>query len=284
MTKPNSFTVLSALTEAKKILAVVSETSSLDAHVLLAYITGGNRAWVVAHYEDFLSFEQIDRFEEALSRLKNGEPLPYVLGEWEFYGLPFRISPEVLIPRPETELLVEKAINWLKGKNKVSHVADAGTGSGIIPICIAKNIDDIEVTAIDISGEAIKIAKKNIEWHDLTERINLIQNDLLKGIEIKFDLITANLPYIPTETLKELAVYKTEPTLALDGGDDGLDLIRKLLEQSVHYLNPGGIILLEIEYRQGKKVIDMAKSYFPQAKITIHPDLAGHDRLVEIQT
>ncbi len=272
------------LQKAKQRLKIISETPSLDAQVLLAHVINQKKAWLFAHPEAVLTQQEKTQYEKLLTRLEKGEALPYVLGEWEFFGHPFWITPDVLIPRPETELLVERAIHWLKGKSKGHHLVDVGTGSGIIPICIAKNFENLKITAIDISKKALMIAKRNIERHDLTERINLIQNDLLNHTEMMFDLITANLPYIPTETLKDLAVYKTEPTLALDGGADGLALIRRLLKQASKNLISGGLILLEIEYRQGEIVRELALLNFPNAKVKIIPDLSGHDRLIEIQT
>ena len=284
MNKPNTETVKAALAKAKQRLVGVSDSSGLDVQVLLAHILCQKRAWLLAHPEEPLNQKQHKEFKDGLTCLEKGEPLPYLLGEWEFYGLSFSVTPDVLIPRPETEILVETAINWLKTEDKKLAIVDVGTGSGIIPICIASHHSDVFISAIDISGGALKIAKKNASRHGVSDRIDFLQNNLLSDMETKFDLITANLPYIPTETLKDLAVHKFEPRLALDGGDDGLVLIQRLLEHAPQRLNPGGLILLEIEYRQGEVVKEMAFVAFPNAQITVQPDLAGHDRFVLIQT
>lgn len=284
MINPKSQTVIYALTKGKQSLVGASDSPSLDAQVLLAHIIDRNRAWLLAHPEEILTQKRLIEYHDGLTRLKQGEPLPYLLGEWEFYGLSFVVKQGVLIPRPETEMLIETAINWLQTKEKDRSMVDIGTGSGIIPISIARHHANVLISAIEISPTALEIAKKNADRHCVSDRIDFYQNDLLSNIEMNFDLIIANLPYIPTKTLKDLEVYKFEPSLALDGGNDGLTLIRRLLEQAPQRLNPGGLILLEIEYRQGKEVKKLALNAFPKANITVQADLAGHDRLVLIQT
>jgi len=268
-----------------------SSSPRLDAQVLLSHITQKPRAWFLAHNEYNLTPIQHHQLTDAITRLDAGVPLPYVLGHWEFYNLTFNLSPDVLIPRPETESLVEMGIHWLQNHPQARNAADIGTGSGCIAVSIAVNIPDLRINAVDISEGAIDVARGNAIKHGVIDQINFVKGDLLNlppseppNVTEPFNLITANLPYIPTETLHQLDVYQREPTLALDGGPDGLSLIRKLLQNAPPSLAPGGLILLEIEANQGKTAIKLAQKYFKESTITLHPDLAGHDRLLSIQT
>ena len=264
-------------------LTSVSDTPALDASVVLAHILGKPRTWVLAHQDLELTSQQKEELKEKVRRLESGEPLPYVIGHWEFFGMEFDLSPAVLIPRPETELLVEKAIVWLQASATGRRIADVGTGSGIIAISIAVHIPDAVVLATDISAEALGIARSNAARYHVQDRIEFVQCDLLPAQQQhQLDLLCANLPYIPTSTLKELPVYGREPGLALDGGADGLELIRSLLNQAPGWIAPGGRVLLEIETTLGPQTIELAQKQFPQADIRLHRDLAGHDRLVEI--
>lgn len=269
-------------------LAVISDTPALDASVLIAHIIHQPRTWVVAHPELSLTPDQQKQLEDALRRLEAGEAFPYVLGHWEFFGLDFDVTPDVLIPRPETELLVEKAIAWLQKSPVRRTVADVGTGSGAIAVSIAVNIPDAQVLATDISHPALKIAHRNAIKFDVVDRVDFLQCDLLPphidplSTERHFDLICANLPYIPTETLHNLPVFGREPTLALDGGPDGLDPIRRLLEIGPAWLAPNGMMLLEIEATRGIQALNLACDMFSEATIHLHQDLMGQDRLLEI--
>ena len=263
------------------------ETASLDAQVLLAHVTGRSRAWLLSHPEVSLTLEQEKTIETAVQKLQSGLPLPYVLGHWEFFGLDFNVTPDVLIPRPETELLIETALAQIRTHPKLyPRFLDIGTGSGIIPITLATHVPHAELVATDISSAALEIARINAEKHGVSERIRFIEADLLPGdLQIStFDLVTANLPYIPSETLKTLDIFGKEPTLALDGGPDGLDLIRRLLAALTANMATGSSILLEIEDRQGLAVKVLAREAFPVADIQVKKDLAGHDRLAVINT
>ncbi len=292
--------------------ALTTETPALDAQVLLAHITGRPRAWLLAHPELELTPTQEKNFQKALQKLKTGIPLPYVIGHWEFFGLDFLVSDAVLIPRPETEELVERALSWLR-ENDGRHVLDVGTGSGIIPISIARNARDLNLVGVDLSESALNIARQNAALHGKiyhrdtenteitkerqretykigTSTLRFIQSDLLANLPSAtcnlqpFNLITANLPYIPTATLKTLDVYTREPTLALDGGAKGLDLIRRLLKDAPRYLAPKGLILLEIDSSHGEKALAVANEFFPKAKNKSIQDLSGRDRFISIQT
>jgi release factor glutamine methyltransferase len=260
-----------------------SETPFLEVQVITAFILGKSREWVIAHPDYELDAVQIEQLNAVLARLQKQEPLAYITGKRAFYGMDFFVSPAVLIPRPETELLVEEAVHWLETYSHKRSVVDVGTGSGIISISLADIFLDLNMTAIDISQDALDIAGKNIELHELTERIHLLRNDLLTNIEKKFDLILANLPYIPSPTLNTLDVRHYEPSLALDGGEDGLRLIRQLLEQAPAHLQSGGAVFLEIEATLETQVKQIAQAVFPQARIDLLTDYAELPRLVKIQ-
>jgi release factor glutamine methyltransferase len=276
-------------------LIPLSDTPQLDAQVLLAHIFEKPRTWLLAHTSSAPDTKRAARLETLVRRLERGEPLPYVLGHWEFYGLDFQLTPDVLIPRPETELLVERAIAWLQpSKDEPANarqrmVADVGTGSGCIAVTLAKNVPNIHVLATDISPAALKVARRNAAQFQVLPQIYFLTCDILpkrvhslSGIR-PFDLLCANLPYIPTEKLRRLPVYRREPTLALDGGPDGLDPFRKLFNLVPEWMAPGGRILLEIESTRGAAVLSLAYDAFTAASFHLHRDLAGSDRLLEIK-
>ncbi len=265
-------------------LSSVSQTPLLDAQVLLGHILGRTRTWVLTHPEAHLSSDQEHALRDALTRLEAGEPLAYVLGNWEFYGLVFFITPDTLIPRPVTELLVEQALSWSRTRTKRLRAADIGTGSGCIAISLALTASNIHILGCDISLAALQVAKANTNRHRVSGKVDFVQCDLLPPVKVQFDLICANLPYIPTETLHSLKVYQREPALALDGGEDGLGQIRRLLNEAETALAPGGLLLLEIEAASGAAVHSLAREAFPNADGLVLPDLAGRDRLVSVLT
>ena len=264
-------------------LTPVSETPALEAQVLLAHILGCQRSWVLAHPEICLNPEQSAELESRLTRLENGEPLPYVLQRREFFGLDFSVSPQVLIPRPETELLVEQALAWLRANPGRRSALDVGTGSGCIALALAVNVPDLHILASDISSDALEQAGENLGHIAGQARVEFILADLIPAVKEPVDIICANLPYIPSDELAKLKVAGWEPRIALDGGPDGLSLIRRFLEQAPASLAPGGLLLMEIEAGQGKAALDLAGQAFPRAEIVLLPDLAGRDRLVRIR-
>jgi len=276
-------TLSQALETIRRQISFLTETPSLDAQVLLAHVCGRDRGWILAHPEYTLNPEETLRLADGMAQLMAGVPLPYVLGSWEFYGLDFKVTPQVLIPRPETELLVDTALKWLRDRPDRRQAAEAGTGSGCIAVSLAVNLPDLEFTVTDISPHAAAIARENAFRHQVSSRVQVLVNDLLEGLPGPFDLIAANLPYIPSQTLRQLPVFRREPILALNGGEDGFDLISRLIEQSAQKLSPGGITLLEIEAGQGAESQALADKHFPEAEISVLQDLAGLDRLLTIQ-
>lgn len=269
-------------------LSAVSDTAFIDAQVLLASILEKPRAWVIAYPEHWLNASQVQALYRVMDRLESGEPVPYILGKWEFYGLDFIVTPAVLIPRPETELLVDCALNWLRANPNRRRAADIGTGSGCIAIALAAKISDLAVVASDISMAALTVASQNIAQHRLENRIHLVQLDLLSAVsptpQKKFDLVCANLPYIPQGTLDTLDRLRWEPVRALNGGESGTEFIQRLLAELPQSINPGGLILLEIEASQGAQVRSLVEEALSASSVKLQHDLAGRDRLVVVHT
>lgn len=277
-------TIREALRWARERLRA-SPTPHEDARVLLQHVLDVEHTHVAANPQRTLSAEQEERFRAHVLRAEELEPIPYITGEAAFYGLEFAVTPAVLIPRPETELLVDEAVAWAK-KRPAPLIVDVGTGSGCIAVLLARRLPLARLLAVDVSQSALAIARRNMERHGVAQRIDLRQTTLLEGIDEPVDLIVANLPYITDAewTVLDDAVKWYEPVTALRGGPDGLDLIRRLLRQAKTQLRPGGAIFLEIGWRQGDAARDMAQTFFPEAQITVKLDYAGRDRLVAIDT
>lgn len=215
---------------------------------------------------------------------KSEQPKAYKDGHIEFYKLKFKVTEDVLIPRPETELLVDAVLEFLK-KNPGSHkILDLGTGSGAIAISIAKN-SDAKIIASDISPKALKIAKLNAKFHSVEEKITFIRSNLLAKVDTKPDIIVTNLPYIPTERIAYLdsSVKDFEPVIALDGGKDGFDLYRKLFAQIVKKGWKPKLIIGEIDYTQGELAVLEAQKYFPEATVEVKKDLAHMQRILKVK-
>ncbi|HET6845760.1 MAG TPA: peptide chain release factor N(5)-glutamine methyltransferase [Anaerolineales bacterium] len=270
-------------------LAPLSDSPQLDAQVLLAHVTRQSRTQVLAHAGDQATDAQTAAYESLLGRLVDGEPLPYVIGRQAFFGLEFDLSAAVLIPRPETELLVQTALDWMARSPDRRTVADIGTGSGCIAVSIAVNVPDAHVLASDISLAALNVARENARKYNVADRISFVECDILPPhgpaltSEQHLDLVCANLPYIPTGRLRALPIYGREPSIALDGGPDGLDPFRRFFSLAPDWMAPGGLMLLEIEASSGPAVLSLAYDAFHAAAIHLHRDAAERDRLLEIQ-
>jgi len=250
--------------------------------VLLSHIFKQPKSYLLMHDIHELTLQEEQTLQDVFDQIRQGIPLPYILGEWEFFGKKFLISPDVLIPRPETELLVEKALE-IAQTSKNPRIVDVGTGSGAIILSLASQIAVGTFFGSDVSRAALNIAHKNAIRFGLTQ-ISLLQADLLSPFQGQFDLICANLPYIPRQKLSNLDVARSEPILALDGGDDGLLFIRKIITQASSRLAPKGTILLEIEASLGDDALTFARTIFPKARCKIIEDLSGHDRILEIHS
>jgi release factor glutamine methyltransferase len=239
---------------------------------------------VLAHPEAQLDSDELSRLGRAVEMVERGKPLPYILGSWEFFGFELIVTPDVLIPRPETEMLIEAGIEWLHSHPGRRLAVDLGTGSGCIAVALAMHIRDLQILATDISRPALDVATANIARFGLSSRVSLLQADLLEPFEGRFDLICGNLPYIPSETLKTLPVSAYESNLALDGGPDGLSLIRRALVYAQANIRPGGLLLFEIEASQGEEVVRIARRIFTDSDVRLTKDLARFDRLLSVQT
>ena len=215
-------TVGDALERASRKLRQHSDSPNADAQLLLGEALGRPRAWILAHSENELSSAELTEFEGSLTEVLNGTALPYVLGWWEFYGRRFHLEPQVLIPRPETELMVEQA---LRRSDPVSSILDLGTGSGCIAITLALELPESHAYASDLSWEALQVARRNIETHGVGQTVSLVISNLVEAFAGPFDLVCANLPYIASEQLPKLEVARREPKMALDGGSSGTELI-----------------------------------------------------------
>jgi release factor glutamine methyltransferase len=194
------------------------------------------------------------------------------------------ITPDVLVPRPDTEELVDAVLEWAKDKDEGLRIVDVGTGSGIIAVSLAHKLPSAHITAIDVSEPAVEIARANALRHGVANRMDFLASNLLDAVEGPFDVITANLPYIEQPTLADNPVAKWEPIVALDGGSDGLVLIRQMLAQAPSRLAPGGAVFLEIGYDQGESGAALCQSAFPNAEVEVRSDLAELDRVIIIRT
>jgi release factor glutamine methyltransferase len=252
--------------------------------VLLAHVLGWPRARLFSRPEHQLALEEQQRFEACLLRRQRHEPVPYIVGSREFYGLCFAVDRRVLIPRPETEQLIERALESVAQGPCL--IADIGTGSGIIAISLAVHLRLARVFAIDSSTDALEVMAANCRRHKVTERIRLLKGDLLDPLPEPVDLIAANLPYVPTAELATLDsdVKDYEPWQALDGGSDGLVQVTRLLAQAGRCLRPQGVMVLEIGAGQGERATRLARDNFPTARVELFPDDAGLDRVIRIQT
>ena len=265
-----------------------SDEAPLEAELLVRHATGLDRAGIFAQSRDLLTPAEYHDLRRLTLRRMQGEPLPYILGEWEFLGLPFRVTPAVMIPRPETETLVEEALAWRKRRGEKDagtiSVVDVGTGSGCIAISLASRLAHDQVLALDVSTDALTVAAENAARHGVTDRVRLFESDLRSAITETVDLIVANLPYIPDDDVPLLQpeVRDYEPQIALGGGSDGLALIRQLLRQARTALSTRGAIMLEINPPQAATLPGEALSMFPESQVHIVRDIAGLDRVVVI--
>jgi release factor glutamine methyltransferase len=268
--------------QSSKILSEISETAEIEVNAILCNVLNKDLAWCLTNSNFVLDQPKVHELNEKIISLLAGIPLPYVLGTIEFFGNQFFVDENVLIPRPETELLVETAIEWINRHNKTMKVIDVGCGSGIIIISILKRFSQIKGFGLDISRKALNISKGNKNYHNINY-LEFVQMDCLSGIGSKFDVIVANLPYIPADHLSDLKVSKFEPDLALNGGEDGLLIINRLIEQIPSHLNSPGLALLEIQFDQSARVIQKAKNYLPKATVSIIKDYSSHDRIIRIE-
>ena len=260
------------------------EAFSLEARLLLAHAAGKTAAKLLQGMNLYASSEVEEKNAEFLRRRLDGEPVAYITGSWEFYGLPMVISPDVLIPRSDTEVLVDKALYLLKRRGSSARLLDLCTGSGCIGCAIARNLPASRAKLVDISRPALEIARKNVELSGLSDRVGIVETDIFDPPPLRlgsFDMIVSNPPYIATEEIKSLdrSVRDYEPASALDGGDDGLRFYREISSKWKTLLRPGGFLIFEIGETQAEDVIKIMRLNGFKG-IECEKDTAGHDRVV----
>ncbi len=272
-----------ALVHARDVLAASRiEDASLEGEILLRHVLGIDRSQLYLDLDVDLSPAQEKTLNLFLKRRCRGEPSAYLTGHREFYGLDFIVNPVVLIPRPETELLVELGIE-LARKYSIFTIADIGTGCGAIAVSLAVHLPQSTVYATEISAEALKVARDNCLRHGVADRVVLLQGNLLEPLAKPVDMIVANLPYVREADLSSNRPLRFEPAVALDGGKNGLAWIKSLCRQADRKLNKDGCLLLEIGVGQAKAVVSLLRKSFPGGAIEVRQDLAGIERVVSLR-
>ena len=312
---PSTDVGLALVAATRRLKGAGVDTPKLDSEVLLAYVLGCTRTQLYTHPERLLSQSERERFEQMVERRFLREPVAYLVGEKAFYGLDLIVDPRVLIPRPETELLVDLVLDLVAQADRIHEkarggngngngnrngngngpdnasvapilVADIGTGSGAVGLAIAANSASTQIYAVDILPAALDVARANAARYHLSDRVRFLQGDLLAPLPEPMDVIVANLPYVALDEWPSLApdIVQFEPSVALTGGADGLAVIRRLLEQAPAMLRPHGVVLLEIGASQGTAVAALAGQNFPGAFVEVVSDYGYHDRIVRVQT
>ncbi len=278
-----------ALRRGSRLLADArSEEATLEAELLLAHALNTDRTHLYQRLRDELAPQAESAFDALLQRRSAHEPTAYILGYKEFYGLAFEVTPDAIIPRSETETLVELVLEFVgtRDTRQETRVADVGVGCGAIAVALAVNLSEADIIAMDISPRALALARRNAGRHTVADRIRFLEGDLLEPLDALVDVITANLPYVRTADFEAAPpeINEHEPRLGLDGGPDGLRLIERLLRDAPPRLKPGGALFAEIGEQQGEAARKLAVAAFPQARIDVKQDLSGLDRALVVLT
>ncbi len=282
----NEWTIQKLLTWVTEYLTQKGvDSPRLSAELLLSHVLGLKRIELYTQYNKVVPQEQLTQLRGLVKRAGEHEPVAYLVGRTEFYSIECEVTPDCLIPRPETELLVQRSIELLRKRTGPQSVCDLCTGCGIIAVAIAKNVPDVKVMATDISEPALTVAAKNTEKHKLGEKIELRHGDLFEPLVPQldvFDLIVCNPPYVSAAEYEALDrnVKEYEPRIALYAGPDGLDLYRRIVEKVDQFLKPDGVLLLEIGYQQGPAVRELLEQTKSFSQIRVDKDLQSHDRVV----
>jgi release factor glutamine methyltransferase len=269
---------------AYELREAADDDARLEAEVLLAHVLGIDRSAVLARMSDQLSSDDASAFDTSVDRRAAREPLAYIVGHREFYGLDFACAPAVLIPRPETEMLVDVALEEIARRGDAIRIVDVGTGSGAIAIAITLHAAYVRMTAVDASADALDVARANARVHDVDRRITFRQADLLEGTGIA-DVIVANLPYVAATEWDSLQpeIRLHEPRAALIAGAGGIEVIKRFIEQAPRHLALGGVIAAEIGETQADRLLAVAHRTFPDASACVMKDFAGRDRVLVIR-
>ncbi len=262
----------------------------LDIELILMNLLNVNKAYIYTHREQVVNKEIVDKYDELVDKRKNGCPVEYLINKQEFMGLDFYVNRNVLIPRPDTEILVEYIIDFAKNnllkKDKIN-IVDIGTGSGAITLSLAHYIKNSFIYSVDISEDALNVAKENCKRFKLNDKVKFLHGNVFEPLQRydlqgKIDIIVSNPPYIPSYEINELQIEVSsyEPRLALDGGDDGLKFYRQIIDEASLYLAYNGLITFEIGYNQAKDVTEYLKKNGRFMDINLIKDLAGRDRVI----
>jgi|SRR5688500_17898942 len=282
---PEQTSIANSLREASQALEARGVPESRrEAGSLLAFVIGKDRTFLISHADDSLEETEVNRFREVVARRAEGEPLQYITGVQDFYGREFRVTPDVLIPRPETELLVEAALEVITDVRGPS-ICDVGTGSGCIAVTLLCERTDARAVAVDVSEAALKVAAQNAQVLGVGDRIELKLSNCFDALDrTTFDAIVSNPPYISSAALAGLQreVRDHEPLVALSPGADGLSVIRRLLQDAPSFLNAGGHVVMEIGFDQGEAVQELIEPKFWRL-VEIRPDLQSIPRILVVQ-
>jgi release factor glutamine methyltransferase len=282
----DKYHIAEVLKESSRILEAAGVPEARrEAGSMLSFVLGKDRTFLISHAEDPVDDDSLDQLREFVERRAAGEPLQYITGVQDFYGREFRVTPDVLIPRPETELLVEAAIGVTKNENAV--ICDVGTGSGCIAITLLCELPDARAVALDKSAAALEIAKLNAAKQSVTDRVEFVVSDCFETLnsnEHQFDLIVSNPPYVSASALAGLQreVRDHEPLVALSPGPDGLSVIRRLLSEAPAFLKPHGHLLMEIGFDQGEAVYNLVDNSV-WSFLEVRPDLQSIPRIVVLK-
>lgn len=264
----------------KKLKENKIEDASFIARILLQFVLKMDRTEIILKQAQEIEEKRIQEYRKVIQEIVEGKPLQYVTKKQEFYGLNFYVDENVLIPQPDTEILVEEALTIAKGKENPK-LLDICTGSGAIGIALAANLEKAEITMSDISTNALEVAKKNAKENEVSEKVKLVQSNLFEKIEDNYFMIVSNPPYIETEVIKTLSKQvQKEPILALDGGKDGLYFYRKLIEEAPKHLQQGGYLCMEIGYNQKEEVLKLIQENGNYTHSYSKKDLSGNDRII----
>lgn len=257
------------------------EEPNLKSRLLMQFILNKPRQYLLVHDNEELTQEQEKKYLENIEKITKGIPLQHITHSQEFMKMNFYVNEDVLIPRADTEILVEEVIEIAK-KINAKKILDLCTGSGAIAVSLAKYIEDSQITAIDISGEALRVAKLNARNNEVEDKITFIKSDLFENVvKEKYDIIVSNPPYIKKDVIKKLnREVQKEPNIALDGGYDGLDFYRKIISEGYEYLKFKGYLCMEIGYDQKEEVIEIIEKQEKYSNTYSKKDLSGNDRIV----
>lgn len=273
------------LREGKKVLEKNNiEEASIISRSLLQYVLKIDRNKLVINKDEEVENNKKNEYIGYIKEVAAGKPVQYITNKQEFMGLSFFVDENVLIPQPDTEILVEEAIKYANQIKENVEILDMCTGSGCIGVALAKHVKNAKVTLVDISTKALEVAKKNAKENEVKEKVNFIQSDMFENIKSKFDVIVSNPPYIKTKVINELDLQvQNEPHLALDGGENGLKFYEILINEAPKYLKENGKIFLEIGYDQKKEVEKLARNSKLYKEIETVKDLANNDRVIELK-